>query len=156
MDVSVPLVAQRTWQRKWRDVLHARDTIAQTYQGDRIDVDEFTRRIEGFFKTCRELADWLEESIGLPAISYARTPRALELCDAIAQTAKHFARQPSKWDPITAVVVRLFGDTVGVHADVAWTSNARPSGSQDALQLAEECIAAWEGFFEEHNLDPNV
>lgn len=73
-DVSVPLKAQRTWQRKWRDVLHDRNAIAETYQGDRIDVDDFTRRVEGFFKTCRELADWIEESTQLPAMDYARTP----------------------------------------------------------------------------------
>jgi hypothetical protein len=155
-DVSVPLKAQRTWQRKWRDVLHDRNAIAETYQGDRIDVDDFTRRVEGFFKTCRELADWIEESTQLPAMDYARTPPTLELCDAVAQTAKHYARKPSKWDPITAVVVELFGDTAGIHADVAWRSNFRPSGRQDALALADLCIAEWKKFFQQYNLDPSA
>jgi hypothetical protein len=147
-------VAQRNWLRKWRDVLHARKTIFEVYQGDQLDVDDFTRRIEGFFKTCHELGDWIEESTNLPAKDYAKAPPTLELCDAVAQTAKHHTRNPKLKDPITAVVVELFGDTAAIHADIAWTSNSRPSGRDDALMLADRCIAEWERFFQQNNLNP--
>lgn len=152
--VSIPVVAQRTWQRKWRDVLYARGCIADAYQGAQLDVDDFTRRVEGFFKTCNELGDWIEESTSLPAIAYARTGPALELGDAVAQTAKHHTRRPSRLDPITAVVVELFADQTGIHADVSWTSNSRGSGRIDALKLADDCIAQWRGFFQLNGIQP--
>jgi len=153
-DVSVPVVAQRTWQRKWRDVQHDRKSVADAYQGNQLDVNDFTRRIERFFKTCHELGDWIEEETGLPAKAFAKTPPALELCDAVAQTAKHHTRRQSG-NPITAVVVKLFGDQSGIHADIAWTDTLGRSGTNDALQLADQCIAEWETFFQRESLNPN-
>jgi hypothetical protein len=153
---SVETIAIRTWQRKWRDVLHAREAIADVYQGSHLDVDELTRRIEGFFKACHELGDWLEEETGLPATRYAKTPPTLELCDAIAQTAKHHTRHQPWTDPITAVVVKLFSDKKGIHGDIAWTSNSGNNGQTDALELADQCIAQWKKFFQKHNLNPKT
>jgi hypothetical protein len=156
MDVAVPLTTQRNWNRKWRDVLAAHAVLGENYEANGIDVDDFTRRVEGFFKTCRELPDWIEEETGLPAIEYARNPPALELCDAVAQTAKHYKRKPSKWDPITATVVELFGQDSGLRADITWESAKRRGERQDALKLADDCIAEWHSFFHLHKLNPNA
>lgn len=153
MEASVPTIAQRTWQRKWRDVQYARKLILDVYEGQHLDVDDLTRRIEGFFKTCYELGDWIEEEKGLPAKAYAKTPPTLELCDAIAQTAKHHTRHQSG-NPITAVVVELFSDRKGIHGDIAWTSNSGNNGRVDALILADQCVAAWESFFQQNGLNP--
>lgn len=54
----------RTWQRTWRDALHERQELANEYTQRRLWDDELTRRIETFFKTCRELGDWLKEATG--------------------------------------------------------------------------------------------
>jgi hypothetical protein len=151
-DVSVPVAAQRTWQRKWRDVLHACQALQDAYAGHRLDVDDFTRRVECFFKTCHELGDWIEEQTSLAAKAYAKIPGTLELCDAVAQTAKHHTRRQSG-NPITAVVVELFGDKRGIHADLAWMSNSG-SGRDDALDIANRCVAEWRKFFQQNNLDP--
>jgi hypothetical protein len=161
MAVSVPVgdVAQRTWQRtwqrKWRDVLHARQALVQTYAGHRLDVDDLTRRVECFFKTCHELGDWIEESTTLPAKLYAKQPPTLDVCDAIAQTAKHFERRQSG-NPISAVVVTLYADEAGIHADVEWNDSAGRNGRDDALKLADRCIDEWQKFFQGNNLDPNA
>jgi hypothetical protein len=156
-DVSVPLKAQRTWQRKWRDVLYFREAIAEEYVSGRLRVDDLTRCIESFLKTCHELVDWIQESTGLPVRDYAKSSPTLTICDAVAQTAKHYARDPKySKDPITGIVVELFGDKAGIRADVAWKSNSRPSGRQDALALADLCIAEWEKFLQLHKLDPNA
>lgn len=154
-DVAVPVVAQRTWQRKWRDVQHARQALADTYAGDHLDVDDLTRRVECFFKACHELGDWIQESTALPAKSYAKQPPTLEVCDAIAQTAKHHTRRQSG-SPITAIVVKLYDDQKGIHADVEWNGNAGVSGRDDALALADRCHREWRRFFLQHNLDPNT
>jgi hypothetical protein len=155
--VAVPLITQRTWQRKWRDVLHEQQTLGNTYMGGDLHVDDFTRQVECFFKTCRELADWIEESTNLPAKAYVMGQPALELCDAVAQTAKHYTRrQPPGRDPITAIVVKLHGDEIGNHADIEWTKQSGTGGGVDALDLAARCVDEWQQFFQHHGLDPNT
>jgi len=151
---SVPVAAQRTWQRKWRDVLHARQAIVDVYQKEGLDADDFTRRIEQFFKTCHELGDWIEKQTGLPAKAYAKSPPTLELCNAIAQTAKHHQHDRGN-DPITAQVDEVFGGADTKHADITWSRQSGPNGRIDALTLADDCIAEWRKFFNEHNLDPD-
>jgi hypothetical protein len=127
----------------------------QTAAGDALDVDNLTRRVECFFKTCHELGDWIEEEIGLQAKTYAKQPPTLYLCDAVAQTAKHHTRrQPAS--PITAIVVRLYGDQKGIHADLECKNNAGVSGRDDALALADRCVDEWRRFFLQHNLNPNA
>lgn len=152
MSVSVPL--QRTWQRKWRDVLYYRESIAEEYERGELRVDQLTRCGESFFKTCHELIDWIDESTSLKARAFARKSEALKLCDAAAQTAKHYRRDND--DKVTFEVVELYGSQSGhVIAQVKWTS-ARNSGSADALKLADDCIAEWERFFQLCGVDPNA
>lgn len=153
MVASVSVVTHRTSQRKWRDVMHARNAIVEVYERKGIDVDDFTRRVEQFFKTCHELGDWIEEQIGHPAKDYAKSPPILELCDAVAQTAKHHTRRQTRKDPISAVVVELYGDEGRNHADISWSKESVPAGRIDALVLADQCISEWRKFFAEHSLD---
>lgn len=62
-------------------------------------------------RACHELGDWIEESTALPAKEYAKQPPTLEVCDAVAQTAKHHTRRQSG-SRITAIVVKLYGDQI--------------------------------------------
>lgn len=138
-----------TWQRKWRDVLHAHTALADVYQGGPLNSDDFTRRIEIFFKTCRELADWIDEQQpGLNAKDYVNTAGSLKICNGLAQTAKHHTRNHG----ITAYVAKMYNDQTGTHADVAWTHGSS-SGRLDARKLADDCIAEWQAFFQQHGLD---
>ncbi|MDX1880127.1 hypothetical protein SBE55_20200 [Mycolicibacterium sp. 141076] len=147
---------QRTWQRKWRDVLHERQALANEYAQHRLWDDELTRRVETFFKTCRELADWLQEATGFDALSHLHASADLQVCDGVAQTAKHFVRNPHPTrDPITGVVATLNGTANGPRAHLSWTSAGGRNGQADALDLADRCIAEWEKFFQQNGLDPN-
>lgn len=147
---------QRTWQRKWRDVLHERRALANEYAQRRLWDDELTRRVETFFKVCRELGDWLKEATDLDALAYLHASADLQVCDAVAQTAKHFARNPSQGrDPITAVVATLNETGNGPRASLCWTSAGGRNGQADALELADRCITEWEKFFQQNGLDPN-
>jgi hypothetical protein len=155
--VAVPVKVLRTWQRKWRDLQHELQTLENTYAGKVLNVDELTRQVESFFKTCRELADWIQEATGRPAIAYVKSQPALDLCDAVAQTAKHYTRDPSRGrdsDPITAIVVQLYGDETVIHADIEWTKESGADGVVDALDLARRCRDEWREFFQMHDLDP--
>ena len=73
--------------------------LETAYASDNLNDYELTRAVEGFFKTCRELADWIQEATGRGAREYVHeireeNPSALKLCDAVAQTAKHYIRKP--------------------------------------------------------------
>jgi hypothetical protein len=154
VEASVDGVPQRTWQRKWRDVMNAHASLAEVYQGKGLDADDFTTRIEMFFKTCRELADWIDkQQTGRNATQYVNTAPSLKIGDGLAQTAKHHSRDRGS-DPITAHVGKMFNDRVGIHAEVVWTSNNSGSGKSDALKLADDCIAEWRAYFQQHALDP--
>jgi hypothetical protein len=147
---SVPVGNRRPWQRTWRDVQHDYGALAAAYQRKGVNDDDFTRRIEVFFKTCRELADWIHrQHPGLDAMDYVNTESALKICDALAQTAKHHTR----YKGITAKVEELFLEANGARADIAWTDGSS-SGTLDALKLADDCIAEWKAFFQQHGLDP--
>ena len=62
-------------------------------------------------------------------MAYAKQPPTLEVCDAIAQTAKHFEHH-QRGNPITAIVVKLYGDDEGIHADVEWDNKAGKRGGE--------------------------
>ena len=45
----------------------------------------------------------------------------------------------------------------GSSARIDWsTPNNGPSGSEDALSLAQRCVNAWEEFFTKHGLNPEA
>ena len=101
------------------------------------------------------MADWLKQSANRPeAISYVNTDSDLELCDGMAQTTKQHSRKPTKVnpDPTTARVTRVDRD-FGVTAEIAWSSHRGRTGTDDALDLARRCMAAW-GILQRYNLDP--
>jgi hypothetical protein len=149
--LRIPVVRQRTWKRKWRDILHDRDAIAELYNGNGLGADDFMRRIESFCKTCHELGAWIEATTGKPAKAKAASPPALELCYWVAQTA-------GLYEPPTprAEVENLFSTSTGIRADIIWTETSTGAihNRKDALAFADECITQWEGFFGQHTLNP--
>jgi hypothetical protein len=151
MKASIPVGDRRPWQRKWRDTRHAYDELVEAYKGPGVHDDDFTRCIESFFKTCRELADWIDKELtGRDAVTYVNTAPWLKIGDALAQTAKHHTRDRG----ITAKVSELFGEANGARADIVWTDGAN-SGTVDALKLADDCLAEWQQYFQRHGLNPN-
>lgn len=147
---SVPVGHRRPWQRKWRDTRHAYDQLVEACKGPGIHDDDFTRRIESFFKTCRELADWIDKELtGRGAVTYVHTAPSLKIGDALAQTAKHHTRDGG----ITAKVNELFLEANGARAEIVWTDRMS-SGTMDALKLADDCLAEWQQYFQQHGIDP--
>jgi hypothetical protein len=151
---SVGYNPQRPWQQKWRDVLHGLDVLRETYGQNDLDNEVVRRQVEDFFKDCRELADWLRQSANRPeAMDYVHADPNLELCDGMAQTTKHHTRKPNpNSDPITARIAWVHGGHV--RGEIEWSSQNGAKGTEDALDLAERCVAAWESFFRRYRLNP--
>jgi hypothetical protein len=83
---------------------------------------------------------------------FVNTDPDLRLPDGIAQTIKHHTRTKKSGDPITAKISKISATAHGVRVQIDWSSQAR-SGSEDALDLAQRCVAAWRRFFKQHKLD---
>jgi hypothetical protein len=80
----------RPWQQKWRDVENGLQVLEGFYARDYAGNEAMRRGVEEFFKSCRELADWLSEHGGKPeAMAYVKSDPDLVLCDGMAQTVKH-------------------------------------------------------------------
>jgi hypothetical protein len=155
MEVHRPTVAvgyndPRPWTEKWQDVLEAFGKVKSAYKTKDGQGNEDVRRVvEDFFKTCRELGDWLWENTNInksDVIGLIQRSPSLRLADAVAQTIKHHTRRRGKGDPITARVTGIRVGPDGASAEISWSRASGPRGSEDALDLARRCVKAWRGF----------
>lgn len=151
--LSVGYNPVRPWQQKWQDVEIGLRVLEAFYARDDANNEDVRREVEDFFKACRELADWLEQHAGKPeAMTYVNSDPDLMICDGMAQTIKHHTRNSTRRDPITARVSWVRGGPL--RAEIEWTRPSGARGTEDALDLARRCVAAWEQFFRQHGLDP--
>jgi hypothetical protein len=138
----------RPWQQKWQDVLDALQEVENVYtRREGRSTDDVRRVIEEFFKICRELADWLWQNAGLAkatVMSCVLNDPHLRLADAVAQTTKHHTRMGS--DPITARITEIRSAPEDLGAMIGWSRPSGASGSEDARELARNCVQAWRGF----------
>jgi hypothetical protein len=150
----------RPWQQKWQDVQHGLERIESAYdvtQGQ-YGNEDVRRFVEGFFKDCRELADWLwqdHQSTGLnkPTVMAAvMADPHLRLADGLAQTIKHHTRTGT--DPITARITDITIGPGGRYAKIGWSQPSGAKGSEDALDLARRCMDAWRRFLAGRGLKP--
>jgi hypothetical protein len=152
--VEIGYGARRPWPQKWQDINLLLQEIADAY-GTRMGNDPVRGAVESFFDSCRELADWLYKDAGKKeALSFVNTHPDLRLCDGFAQTTKHHTREGK--DPITARISKIRVTPEGVQAEIAWSSRSGATGAEDALDLARRCVAAWEQFFRQTGLSPEI
>ncbi|MFT9661757.1 hypothetical protein ACM0CQ_05805 [Mycobacteroides abscessus subsp. abscessus] len=163
---AVLYLPARHWQHKYLDVLADLRVLEAVYnvppdeQFTPARAHELSRAAEGFFKTCRELADWIEEETCCTAIGHIHDtgrrafPTPLQLCDAVAQTAKHHTRTKQKQDPISATPGIVRRGENGLQVDIAWhTKTQLGISTVDALTLAKECMSEWHSYFQDNGLD---
>lgn len=127
--IAIGYNAPRPWKQKWQDVLDARGKVTSAYTTKEGQGNEDVRRVvEDFFKTCRELADWLWENADVDKSAVRglmeRSP-SLRLADAMAQTTKHHTRQPRERDPITARITEIRVGPDGASARIGWSRGQR-------------------------------
>ena len=158
--IAIGYAPQRPWQQKWHDIVDLFEQITNTYR-TRLGNEPVRLMVEDFFGSCRELADWLtKDAHNTQALAFVNSHPDLRLCDAIAQTTKHHTRdkQPSNKDPdpVTARITRVISGPAGVQVEIGWSSVSGTSGTEDALYLARKCMTAWQSFFQQQGLNPEV
>jgi hypothetical protein len=73
LDVSLALAPTRPWQEKWHETAGCLAEIEDFYQRGAPGTENARRAVEAFFKACRELADWIEQSAGKRALAYVHS-----------------------------------------------------------------------------------
>jgi len=133
-------------------------------QGHRHEVssDYYLDEIYAFFENCYHLKDWIKNDSAVPVNDkkvvegYIDGNRSLRLCADICNALKHLERTKrdrSHEDP-------EFGKT---HFALNVGSGSLPivslkyevdtnNGSEDAFNLATDCVNAWDGFLSTHGL----
>jgi hypothetical protein len=150
----------RPWQQKWQAVLYELEQMERAYTGESSQGNQRIQQIiEDFFRSCRELADWLwqdkqtnlTESV---VMQFVWGDRDLRVADGMAQTIKHHTRTRGT-DPITASIASTSEGPDGARVVIHWSrpSLAR-SYSRDALKLARRCVRSWRGFLVRKGLKP--
>jgi hypothetical protein len=148
----------RPWQEKWQDILDALKPIEHAYTTrDGLSNKDVEQDIRGFFRVCREMADWLWKNTSLSkdtVMKRVMKSHYLRLADAIAQTTKHHTRDVTRRNPnpITAGIAETRITPDGARVRIDWSRPSGSTGSRDALELASGCIRSWRRFLREQNL----
>jgi hypothetical protein len=148
----------RPWQEQWHTVRHRFKVLQDHYQpgnfrGHRQVQDD----VEAFFLQCTHLDDWLAGDPTAPnvargdATEFIKNNPALSICRGLANTSKHRTRDSSNSiDAAVQGVGHLNADD-SARATIEWKRNGQVT-HEDALDLAERCMAAWRQFLNDTGL----
>ncbi len=158
--ISLRKADVRPWAEKWIFVLHQLERLRAVYDGT--DRPRGTLDIEGlamsFFVECDHLEDWMKrDPAPLPGltgkqrrefrkavVAFHDSDVALRQCSNICNAHKHYGRD----DGLLVARIRTISELPPgwrVTIDLDWPKPTSPT--VDALELADQCVAAWKGFF---------
>ena len=116
---------------------------------------EVEARATLFFGECHDLRDWLTSDIAnLPGITtrnvvnHTRVSRPLQIASAVANSHKHHTRSHGTTARIRETYMTPEGARVVIESDWGLPTAA----NDDALELADACIADWREFFRNHGI----
>jgi hypothetical protein len=165
--VKITMDPDRPWQEHWGFVLHHLAKIESAYAGEvGLGNVEVQARVNSFFVECDHLRDWLKGDVAnLPGVSkshiddHFKKSIALQRCNAICNTHKHFKRSQTLKDkkkgkpmPMTARILSVNSDRgrYDVIVELDWFG---PHAQRyDAKTLAKECVDSWHQFFRDHSI----
>jgi hypothetical protein len=115
--------------------------------------------VQRFFVTCYHVRDHIRnDTANLPNLDrthiwpYFNADPYLPIAQAFANTDKHMVRDHPN-DP-TARVTNAKSDPSSNRATVSYIAPPLAQVDYDALQLAENCVAAWRQFFKSEAITP--
>ena len=145
-----------SWQAMWIDVESYLDDLRWWYAGDNgLNVNLLCRAANAFFVACFHLSDYLKKGpevdmrIKSQVNGFLDRQESLRLSRVIVNTHKHATRSPGKPYCYIAKATARAGGAVVVFACVDPNGH---SESKDCLELAEDCVQAWNAFLQQHGL----
>jgi hypothetical protein len=145
----------RPWYAQWHNVRqHLEKVEADCQPGAYRGNDPVKRDFENFFTQCFHLGDWLweDKTTGLThqqVRTFIDKEAALRICAGVANTSEHRTR--SQPNAITARIASVGFDGEGTHVTIDWSEGLH-GGTENALDLARRCVAAWDGYLEASGL----
>jgi hypothetical protein len=157
-EYTVTYSGDRPWFGRWYGVRQELEKVEaecrpEAYRGGLYIVAAF----ENFFWQCLHLGDalWEDKSTGLSeqkVIRFIQGDPDLSKCEAMASTSKHHKRHPQR---ITARVHTITTPPNGSRATIRWEQGPN-AGTEDALDLARRCVAAWERYLQRNGLQSPI
>ena len=104
---------------------------------------------ENFFIDCFHMGDWLWEDRSRTGLTktqvckFIENDPSLRICEGFANADKHRVR--SKTGAITAKITTVTLSEIGTQVSIEWSQGSH-TPTEDALDLARRCVAAWEGY----------
>jgi len=150
-----------TWREQYDRVKRWRARL-----GERTGVED--RRVDdfyAFFSTCFHLKDWLKQDNSLPESvradveTHVNATFWLKLCADLANGSKHLELSRPRVDPKARVGTQGPAFQPGAFQANAFQTKPIVTVNADgkawaALTVANNCMAAWEGFLEDKGLLP--
>ena len=153
-EFTVTYSSDRPWFGRWYGVRQELEKVEaacrpEAYRGGLYIVAAF----ENFFWQCFHLGDalWEDTSTGLSEQKVTRFivgDPDLKYCEAMASTSKHHRRHSRQ---LTARVHSITPAPTGTRATIRW-QQASDTGTEDALDLARRCLAAWDRYLQSKGL----
>jgi hypothetical protein len=154
----------RGWMGQWQRVLRWFSRMEATAEGRYHDTetDHYEDEAYAFFDSCFHLKDWLKndpahplpEDVDIESVVQASEP--LRWCADIANASKHlFAGRYARVDPKAEIAHRHYDLSLGNTSPTTVSARfvIRAAGDErDALELARECVQAWQDFLTECRL----
>lgn len=150
--IEIGYGAQKSWLEQWGQVERSYKKIQDLYKATAVDNLEAQTVLKDFFMHSWHLGEWLakdsETSVQGPEIkALLDSEPDIEICNAMANTAKHYSRGPK------AMSARVSSLVTKPHGKAAIEiSTAGDKQERDALELATSCMAIWQKFLESHGL----
>jgi hypothetical protein len=150
-----------TWREQYDRVKRWRARL-----GERTGVED--RRVDdfyAFFSTCFHLKDWLKQDNSLPESvradveTHVNATFWLKLCADLANGSKHLELSRPRVDPKARVGTQGPAFQPGAFPANAFQTKPIVTVNADgkawaALTVANNCVAAWEGFLQDTGLLP--
>jgi hypothetical protein len=153
VEISIDRNDYRPWEEQWLRVLRCLARLRAAYSPEAVELGnaEVEDRAKTFFEECDHLRNWLKGDVAaLPGVTegdidgHWRGSETLLTCNAISRTQKHHTPDWGKSAGIRrTVTASAVGITLQIETD--WASES--ATTVDALELAEDCVKSWRGFF---------
>jgi hypothetical protein len=149
--VEVGYGAQKSWLEQWGQVERSYKKVQSLYTGP-VDNQEATTLVKDFFAHSWHLSDWLAKDTATSVQkrdigTLLQSEPDLKICNAIANTSKHYSRGENAMSArVSSVVTKPQGQ---ITIEISTTGGTK---KRDALELATNCMSIWRNFLKFNKL----
>jgi len=163
--ISLTFNRDQPWSVRWYELKQSLSAVEEVcrpdhYQGS----DAVKKAIRIFFTDCFHMGDWLWEDKSRTNLTetevreFIKKHPSLRVSDGFANTDKHRVRNRvrNQAGAITAQIRTVTLDTNEIKVVIEWGTHGSTPHTEDALDLARRCVAAWEEYLKAKGLQSPI